>query len=116
MCCSYDPNRINVPSHLCETGKTLDMYSAKYENALLKGDFNVASDERNIKAFCNQYKLKYLNKEPTCFKNVDKPCCNDLFLSNKSKCFEDSLTFETGLSDFHKLIVTAIKTNMNIFL
>ena len=44
------------------------------------GDFKVEPDETNMKAFCYQYKLKSLNKEPTCFKNVDKPSCIDLFL------------------------------------
>ena len=30
------------------------------------GDFNVAFREAKITAFCNEYKLKTLNKEPTC--------------------------------------------------
>ena len=54
-----------------------------------------------MKAFCNQNKLKSLNKERTCI---------DLFLTNNSKCFEDCLTLETGLSDFYKLIVAIMKT------
>ena len=33
------------------------------------GDFNVAFAEANMAAFCNEYKFKSLNKEPTCFKN-----------------------------------------------
>ena len=33
------------------------------------GDFNVAFTEANMAAFCNEYKLKPLNKEPTCVKN-----------------------------------------------
>ena len=68
-----------------------------------------------MKTFCNQYKLKSLNKEPTCFKNVNKPSCIDLFLTNNSKCFEDCLTLETGLSDFYKLIVTIMKTKHERF-
>ena len=103
ICCSYNPNRINVATHLDEIGKALDTYSRKYENTLLIGDFNVEPNEANMKTFCNQYKLKSLNKEPTCFKNVNKPSCIDLFLTNNSKCFEHCLTLETGLSDFHKL-------------
>ena len=109
-CCSYNPNKINVATHLGETGKALDTYSTKYENTLLTGDFNVEPNEANMKTFCNQYKLNSLNKEPTCFKNVNKPSCIDLFLTNNSKCFEDCLTLETGLSDFHKLIATIMKT------
>ena len=68
-----------------------------------------------MKAFCNQYKQNFLNKEPTCFKNVNEQFCIDLFLTNNSKCFEDCLTLETGLSDFHKLIVTIMKTKHERF-
>ena len=106
---------INVATHIGEIGKALDSYSRKHENMLLIGDFNVEPNEANMKAFCNQYKLKSLNKEPTCFKNVNKPSCIDLFLTNNSKCFEDCLTLETGLSDFHKLIVTIMKTKHEYF-
>ena len=58
ICCSYNPNKINVATHLGETGKALNTYSRKYENTLLIGDFNVEPNEANMKAFCNQYKLK----------------------------------------------------------
>ena len=109
ICCSYNPNRINVATYLDQIGKGLDTYSRKYKNTLLIGDFNVEPNEANLKIFCNQYKLNSLNKEPTCVKNVNKPSCIDLFLTNNSKCFEDCLTLETGLSDFQKLIVTIMK-------
>ena len=110
ICYSYNPNRINVATHLGETGKALDTYSKKYENTLLISDFNVEQNEANMKVFWNQYKLKSLNKDPTCFKNVNKLSCIDLLLTNNSKCFENCLTLETGLSDFHKLIATIMKT------
>ena len=35
--------------------------------------------------------------------------CIDLFLTNCQKSFESTLTIETCLSDFHKLIVTVLK-------
>ena len=50
-----------------------------------------------------------INK-PTCFKNPDKPSCIDLILTNCSRSFQNSCAIETGLSDFHKLVVTVIKT------
>ena len=37
------------------------------------------------------------------------PCYIDLFLTNCLKSFESTLPIETGLSHFHKLIVTALK-------
>ena len=67
------------------------------------GDFNVAFTEANMKAFCNEYKLKALNKEPTCFKNYMSPSCIDLYLTYFPKRFGSILTTETGLSDFPKL-------------
>ena len=63
-----------------------------------------------MKTFCNQYKPKSLNKDPICFRNVNKPSCTDLFLTNNLKCFE------IGLTDFHKLIVTIMKTKHERFL
>ena len=46
-----------------------------------------------------------------CYKNADKPTCIDLILTN---CPGSSQTFsavETRLSDFHKMIVTVMKTS-----
>ena len=45
-------------------------------------DFNVESNEEKMKALCSEYKLKSLNKGPTCFKNVNTPSC---FVTNISK-------------------------------
>ena len=73
------------------------------------GDFNVGFTEANMAAFCKEYKLKALTKEPTCFKNYMSPSCIDLLLTNCQKIFESTLTIETHLSDFHKLIVTVLK-------
>ena len=56
-----------------------------------------------------------MNNEATCFKNVDKPFCIDLFLSNNSKFFENCLALETSLPDFHKFVVTVIKTKQERF-
>ena len=73
------------------------------------GDYNVDVKETNFKGFFNQHKLKALNEEPTCFNNVDNPSSTDLFLTNSSKSFEKCLILETGMSDFHKLIITILK-------
>ena len=109
ICCSCNPNRIFASNHLDHIAKGINTYSKKYEKILLMGDFNVGFTEANMAAFCNEYKLKALNKEPTCFKNNVNLSCIDLFLTNCLKSFENTLTMETGLSDFHKLIVTVLK-------
>ena len=59
--------------------------------------------------FLNDHDLKYLIKKPTCFKNVENPSCIDHFLTNSPRSFQNSSTLSTGLSDFHKMIVTVFK-------
>ena len=44
-----------------------------------------------------------LIKEPTCYKNADKPTSIDHILRNHTRCFQYFSIYETGLSDFHEL-------------
>ena len=64
----------------------------------------------SLKEFCNLYLLKNLIKKPTCFKNPDNPKVMDLLLTNRPESFCNSGTLEIGLSDFHKLTLTVLKT------
>ena len=32
-----------------------------------------------------------------------------MFLTNRPKCFQSTLTMETGISDFHKMVITVLK-------
>ena len=54
--------------------------------------------------------LTNLVKEPTCFKNPQNPSTIDLILTNKPRCFPNTTTIETGLSDFHKLTITVMRS------
>ena len=54
--------------------------------------------------------MRSLIKEPTCYENPNKPSCIDLNLTNKPQSFQHSGVIETGLSDFHKMTVTVMKT------
>ena len=68
-------------------------------------DFNEDDEEVSLHLFCNQYKLKSVKKDSSCYKNIDNPSFIDLLLTNSAKDFESTSTLETGLSDFHKLVV-----------
>ena len=48
--------------------------------------------------------------QSTCCKNPSNPSCIDLFLTNSPNSFQKSTAVETRLSDFHKLIVTVMKS------
>ena len=43
------------------------------------------------------------------FKSVSNPSCIDLFLTNNPHKFQNTTAFSTGLSDYHKMIITVIK-------
>ena len=63
-----------------------------------------------MEQFCTSYNLKSLIKESKCFKSVDNPSCIDLILINHPKCFQNFGVYESGISDFHKLTFTVLKT------
>ena len=87
----------------------MDKLNSTYDNLVLLGDFNAEPEEESIAQFLNFYNLKDLVKQNTCFKNPDKPTCIDLILTNWLRSFQNTDTFEIGLSDFHKLIFTVLK-------
>ena len=62
-----------------------------------------------MQEFCESYFLENMVKKPTCFKNPAKPTCIDLIITNKPGMFQNAKTYETGLSDFHKLVVSTMK-------
>ena len=63
--------------------------------------------------FCESYNLSILIREPTCYKNPKNSSCIDPFLTNSPKSFQNSSMVETGLSNFHRTIVTVMKTSFH---
>ena len=41
LCCSYNPNKVQIASDIQEISNGTDTYCNKYENILTMGDFNV---------------------------------------------------------------------------
>ena len=82
-----------------------------YDKFLFAGDFNIEDNEPILLEFLTYYDSKNLVKEKTCFKNPENPRCIDLFITNSVMSFQNTTTPATGLSDFHKMIVTVCKTS-----
>ena len=78
------------------------------------GDFNVDIEEILMKNFCNNYHLSNLIKQPTCYKNPEKLTCIDFILTNVPQRFQGSCAIGTGLSDFHRMILTVRKTSFKM--
>ena len=75
------------------------------------GDFNSEFSENCLNGFYNVNSLKTLNRGATCFKNPSNPSCIDLLLTNRQQAFQQTHAVETGISDFHKMVVTVMKTH-----
>ena len=109
ICVSYNPHRTTIDSHMDSPSKNVALYSSTYENYIVLGDFNAEVDYNAILSFCDAFDLVNLIREPTCYKNPEKPSCIDLILTNKTHSFQKSGVIETGLSDFHRMAVTVTK-------
>ena len=107
--CSYNPNKTMICNHLDELSTYLDLHSTAYEKILILGDFNVGIVEQHMKAFCDNYKLTSLIKQPTCYKNPNNPTFIDLILSNTPRSFQSTCVIEAALSDFHLMTLTVMK-------
>ena len=91
-------------------GLALDVYCNYEKLLLLAGDFNIEENEGYLHDFLLEYNAKNLVKEPACFKRLSNPSCIDPFLTNCHPSFQNMTTVSIGLSDFHKMAVTVMKT------
>ena len=109
---TYHPLSQSDQYYFNNLDKSLDTYS-NYEKILLVGDFNAQTTDQYLSSFLYQHELSSIVKESTCFKNVSNPSCIDLFLTNSALSFQHTLTVSCGLSDFHKLVMTVLKTTFS---
>ena len=72
-------------------------------------------EEPHMKTFCESYSLQNLIKQPTCYKNPSRSTCFDLILTNVPPSFQNTSIIETGLSDFHLMMLTVIKKSFKKF-
>ena len=76
---------------------------------IIIGKFNSEPQEPIITDFSQAYNMEHLVNNFTCYKNPNKSTCIDLMLTNKSRFFKNSSVLETGLSDCHKMTLTAMR-------
>ena len=107
----YHPSSQNDQCYFEALDKALDCYSS-YDRIILIGDFNSEDHKTCMETFLYQHNLTNIVKEGTCFKNSSKPSTIDLFLTNNSFYFQNTKTFFTGYSDFHKLVTTTLKISI----
>ena len=82
---------------------------------MVVGDQNSEINLECMALFYKTYEPSNLFKMLTCYKNPEKPSSIDLLLTNRPESFLGSSVIQTGLSDFHKMTVTVMKTNVEKF-
>ena len=89
--------------------KLLIFHGKKYENIIIMGDLNTMDTEKVLFDLSEEHYLFNLVNFPTCYKAVENPSSIDLMITNRQHSFQNTTSFSTGLSDFHKLVTTLIK-------
>ena len=110
----YNPGRDRISQYIKNVEDTLNKYINKYDNLIMLGDFNCdfIIEGNKLLEFCEAYNLTNIVNDPTCSKNPLHPTYIDVILTNKSKKFQNTTTIETGLSDYHKMVITCLKCYM----
>ena len=94
-----------------ELNETLSKAVNSYENIIVIADLNIdVSDpdrDRNnyLSDFVDTFSLSSLINN----KNLSGTTI-DIMLTNRPNCFQKTSTVVTGLSDFHKMIISCLKT------
>ena len=105
----YKPPSQNDIEFLRRISLILDYYLPTCVNFVVIGDFNLPVENSHLEAIILAYDLSCFIKKPTCYQS-HTPRCIDVLLANRKHLFQLSNTFETGLSDHHKLICTILKS------
>ena len=112
------PSYNNLTIFLEELTKSVCKALNTYDNIIVIGDFNIdinkgeAIDHDKLDVFCDTLNLTNLVKSDTCYTNNHKSTI-DLFLTNKPRSFQFTSVTETGLSDYHRLITTFMKSHFS---
>ena len=107
------PTSENLASFIEELTDCLRKGRGFYETFIILGDLNidakvVGRELDKLEEVFDLFKLTNLIRYETCF-TKDHKSTTDLVIPNKPKCFQNTCITETGLSGFHKLILTFFK-------
>ena len=105
----YHPPSQNNDLFFRKLSNQINFYLKTYENFFIAGDLDCQETEPIPSEFLNMHSAKNIVKEETCFKSIENPSCIDLFLTNKPNLFFNTSTINTGLSDYHKMVVTVLR-------
>ena len=98
-----------IGNHRRAHSENLDLHSSIYDKFIILGNFSVEMGNPQIQSFCDDYSLRSLIKQPTCYKSPTNPTCINLILTKRPQSLQSTCVLETGLSDFHLMTLTVMK-------
>ena len=111
------PDVSNLDLFFRELSSSLNSALDKYDNVIVMGDINIDTHDvqhpgyTKLNSFIDVFGLSNLVKDKTCFTKGHSSSI-DVLLTNKPRCFQNTTVFETGLSDFHGLVSTLMRTHI----
>ena len=113
----YRPPNSNIETFLSDLFSSVNRALDSYDNIIIMGDINIDTHDRadpgfeKLMSFCDVFDLTNIVKSKTCFtKNHSSSI--DVILTNRPRSFQKTSVFETGLSDYHSLVVTTMKSTV----
>ena len=106
---TYKSPNINNTSFLNELYNEVTFYSTLYKNCVLLGDLNIVHNNTQLQTFCESFLFEHLIKKPNCH-NRDTPIGIDHITTNIPKRFLKSMVLETGITGYHKMILTIFRS------
>ena len=107
---TYKPPSLSKEFYFSRVNKALDAFGSNFENIILMGDLNTTDTDETLIEFLEDREFSNLVHFPTCFMSAENPSTIDLIITNKQKSFQNTVGVSTGLSDFHKMVLTSMKT------
>ena len=92
-----------------------DKLLCESSDIVVTGDVNIdmKNDKDNVLVeFCSDYCFKNMVNKPTCFKSITNESLIDVILASKPRRLNETLVFDCGLSDCHRMISVSTKINV----
>ena len=113
--CSYNPHKTNIDRPINELSTSLDLFSAEYEKVIIPGYSNVQLNNNLMKSFCENYALKNVIKQLTCYRNPSNLTYRDLILPNLPRSFKSTNVIGAALSDSNMMTLTVMRKAFKTF-
>ena len=112
----YRPPKTKLDLFFAELNKSVDKATRTYENFVVMGDINIENGEERalgmneLSEFCDIFSPENLIRGDTCV-TANSSSSIDVILTNRKRSFKNSSTIATGVSDFHKMVLTTRRAN-----